>query len=56
MYDALGDPLVVEMEEFVPEVEVLERRWPPLPYPQRVLIVTDDRSLAGGKPLKVATW
>jgi hypothetical protein len=37
--DALGDALVIEMENLFAEMKVLKRGWPPRPDAQRVLIV-----------------
>src|SRR5262249_26274538 len=45
VYDPLGDPLVVEVEELLPEVEVLQRRRAALADPQRVLVVADRDAL-----------
>ena len=43
--DPLGDPLVVEVEDLLPEVEVLEQRRAALAGPQRVLVVGDGHPL-----------
>ena len=45
----LGDALVVEVEDLLPEVEVLEQRRAPLADPQRVLVVGDRDALLGGQ-------
>jgi hypothetical protein len=47
VHDALGDPLVVEVEDLLAEVEVLERRRAPIADPQRVLVVGDRYALLG---------
>ena len=46
----LGDPLVIEVEDLLPEVEVLQRAGTAFPGPQRVLVVGDDSALPGGQP------
>ena len=45
VHDALGDPLVVEVEDLLPEVEVLEQRRAALAGAQRVLVVGDRHAL-----------
>jgi hypothetical protein len=47
--DALGNALVVEVEDLLPEVEVLQQRRPPRADPQRVLVIGDRRALLGGQ-------
>ena len=47
VHDALGDALVVEVEDLLAEVEVLEQRRPALADPQRVLVVGDRHALRG---------
>lgn len=47
MNDALGDSLVVEMEEFLAQMEVFEKRWAAMTGAQRVLIVRDRNALLG---------
>ena len=50
VHDALGDALVVEVEDLLAEVEVLEQRRAALADPQRVLVVGDRNALLGGQP------
>ena len=50
VHDALGDPFVIEVEDLLPEVEVLERRWAALADAQRVLIVGDGSALLRRQP------
>ena len=45
VHHPLRDPLVVEVEDLLPEVEVLEQRRPTLADPQRVLVVGDRNAL-----------
>ena len=47
VHDPLGDPLVVEVEDLLAEVEVLEQRRAALADPQRVLVVGDRHALCG---------
>ena len=55
--DALGDALVVEVEDLLAEVEVLEQRRAALADAQRVLVVGDRHALLGGQRSDVrATW
>ena len=59
VHDTLGDPLVIEVEDLLAEVEVLEQRRPPLADPQRVLVVRDRHALLGGEAAaarSTATW
>jgi hypothetical protein len=49
VHDALGDALVVEVEDLLTEVEVLEQRRTPLAGAQRVLVVGDRNPLSGGQ-------
>jgi hypothetical protein len=49
--DALGNALVVEVEDLLPEVEVLQRGGPSLADPQGVLVVSDRDTLLGRQPL-----
>jgi hypothetical protein len=51
VHHALGDPLVVEVEELLAEVEVLERRRAALAYAEGVLVVADRRPLLRGEHL-----
>ena len=54
----LGDPLVVEVEDLLPEVRVLQQRRAPLARPQRVLVVADHTPcwvVSRGLP-SPATW
>ena len=58
VHHTLGDPLVVEMEDLLPEVEVRQCAWPPLADPQRVLVAGNDRAcwvVSRGAP-SAATW
>ena len=48
--DTLGDALVVEVEDLLPEVEVLEQRRTALAGSQRVLVIGDRHALLGGQP------
>ena len=45
VHDALGDALVIEVEDLLAEVEVLQRGRPALADPQGVLVVADDHAL-----------
>jgi hypothetical protein len=54
VHDPLGDPLVIEVEDFLPEVGILQDAGAALPGPQRVLIVGNDRALLGGQPRATA--
>ena len=45
VHHPLGDPLVVEVEDLLPEVEVLQQRRAALADPQRVLVVGDRHAL-----------
>ena len=47
----LGDPLVVEVEDLLAEVEVLEQRRAALAHAQRVLVVGDRHPLLGRQRL-----
>ncbi len=49
VHHALGDALVVEVEDLLPEVGVLERRRAPLADPERVLVVADRDALLRGQ-------
>ena len=50
VHDALGDALVVEVEDLLAEVEVLEQRRAALADPQRVLVVGDRHALLRRQP------
>ena len=56
--DPLGDALVVEVEDLLPEVEVLEQRRAALAGLERVLVVGDRHALLGRQagPSPPATW
>ena len=54
VHDALGDALVVEVEDLLAEVEVLEQRRTPLAGPQRVLVVGDRDALLRRQPRSCA--
>lgn len=45
----LGDALVIEVEELLPEVEVLQKSRAPRPGPQAVLVIGDGNTLLGGE-------
>ncbi len=47
--DPLGDPLMIEVEDLLPEVKVLQRSRAPLPDAERVLVVTHHDALLSGK-------
>ena len=49
VHDALGDALVVEVEDLLAEVEVLQQRRAALADLQRVLVVGDRHALRGGQ-------
>ena len=49
MNDALGDSLVVEMEDLLAEMEVFEQRRPARPDLERILVVGDRPALRGGQ-------
>ncbi len=50
VHHPLGDPLVVEVEDLLPEVEVLQQGGAAVARPQRVLVVADADALGGGQP------
>ena len=50
VHHALGDPLVVEVEDLLAEREVLEQRRPPLAGLQRVLVIGDRDALLRREP------
>src|SRR5579871_817032 len=54
MHDALGNSLVVEVENLFAEVGVLQCGRTPHPNLQRVLVVGDRNSLLGSEPRNVA--
>ena len=54
MHDALGNALVVEVEDLLAEVEILDQRRPALADLQRVLVVRDRAALRGRQDLGVA--
>lgn len=45
MYDPLRDPLMVEVEYLLAEMEVLKQGWSPRSGLQRILVVGDRRAL-----------
>ena len=47
VHDTLGDALVVEMSDLLPQVEVLEQRRAPAGL-QRVVGIGDPQTLRGG--------
>ena len=47
--DALGDPLVVEVRDLLPQVVVLQQRRTPPARPQRVVGVSDPGAVRGGQ-------
>ena len=49
MNDALGNALVIEVEDLLPEVEVLDQRRATRALPQGVLIVRDRDALLRGE-------
>ena len=49
VHHALRDPFVVEVEDFLPEVEVLQRVRAALADPQCVLVVGDRHALLRGQ-------
>ena len=51
MDDPLGNALVVEVGDLLPEMEVLQERRPPLRGLEAVLIVLDAKPLIGGQRL-----
>ncbi len=50
MDDPLGNPLVIEVEDLLPKVEVLQQGRPALADAQGVLIVCDRSALLGREP------
>src|SRR5205823_3038519 len=50
VHHPLRDPLVVEVEDLLPEMEVLQRARAALAGPQRVLVVRDHDALLRGQP------
>ena len=53
VHHALGDALVIEVGDLLPEDEVLEERRAAGPGLQRVLVVVDPQALVGGEELLV---
>ena len=53
--DALGDALVVEVEDLLAEVEVVEQRGATVADAQRVLVVGDGHALGRGQPRATVT-
>ncbi len=53
VHDPFRDPLVIEVEDLLAEVEVLERGGTAIADAQRVLIVGDGHSLRGGQDVVV---
>src|SRR6202012_616757 len=51
--DALGDPLMVVVEDILAEVEVLEQARVGVARPQRGLVVADLLALRGGEPRRL---
>jgi hypothetical protein len=51
VHDALGNPLVIEVRDFLAEDEILEQRRPTQAGFQRALIVADRHTLVGGESL-----
>jgi hypothetical protein len=49
MNHPLGDPLVVEVEDLLPEMLVLKQRRAALGRPQRVLVIADHHALLRGQ-------
>ena len=49
MNDALGDSLMIEVEDLFAEVKVFERRGATRTDPERVLVVRDGNALLGGQ-------
>ena len=45
MHHPFRDPLVVEVEDLLPEVEVLEQGWSAAAQPERVLVIGDGHTL-----------
>ena len=54
MHDALGNALVVEVEDLLAEMEILDQRRPALADLQRVLVVGNRAALGGRQDLGVA--
>jgi hypothetical protein len=54
MHHALGNALVVEVEDFLAEMEVLDQRWAALTDLQGVLVVGYRTTLRGGENLCIA--
>ena len=50
MHNTLGDTLMVEVEDLLPEMEILQHARPALPCPQGVLVIGDHDALLGGQP------
>src|ERR1043165_8452360 len=55
MHNALGDALVIKVEDLLAEMKILKRRRPPAPDSQRVLVVSDRGSLLGRQDRDVAS-
>jgi len=51
VYDALGNPLAVEVREFFDQMMVLEQNWPCRARSPGVLVVGDCGSTLGGQLL-----
>ena len=49
MHDTLGDALVVEVGDLLPQDEVFQQRRPAVVRAQRILVVADRDALVGGQ-------
>jgi hypothetical protein len=64
MNDAFGDPLVIEMEDFLAKMKVIDQGRPAGANAKRVLIVSHRATLSGrqnivavfGELMKLAPW
>src|ERR1043165_5086756 len=55
MHNALGDALVIKVEDLLAEMKILKRRRPAAPDSQRILVVSDRGSLLGRQDRDVAS-
>ena len=54
--DPFGDALMVEMEDFLAEVEVLQERWAACALLQAVLVICDRDAVLGGEGRDITTY
>ena len=54
MNHALGDALVVEVEQLLPEMEVLDQVWPTLADPKCIVVIGNRPTLSSGQDRRLA--